>query len=116
MSDYTTQDSDSDRAMMQWAVLVIAGAVFLMVAFQTFQLLRAGDNLNRLLAAQEKTVEYGKKLQGRVEQLAGRVAQLAEGGNVRAKQIVDTMARQGVKLSPPDAAAETAPASAPAQN
>lgn len=102
MSDYSNQDSDNDRTMMQWAVLVIAGSVFLMVAFQTFQLLRAGDNLRRVLAAQEKPVDDGKKLQARVEQLAGRVAQLAEGGNENAKLIVDTLNRQGVKLSAPD--------------
>jgi len=111
MSDYSNQDSDNDRTMMQWAVLVIAGSVFLMVAFQTFQLLRGGDNLRRLFAAQEKPVEDGKKLQARVEQLAGRVAQLAEGGNTNAKLIVDTLSRQGVKLSPPDKdAAQTPPA------
>lgn len=109
MTEYAPE-SDNDRAMMQWAVVVVAGTLFLMVAFQTFQLLRSGDNLNRVFAAQEKPVEDGKKLQARVEQLAGRVAQLAEGGNANAKLIVDTMGRQGVKLSTPDQAAEQAPA------
>lgn len=110
MSDYSTHERESDRTLMQWAVAVIAASLFVMVAFQTFQLLRAGDNLNRLQAAQEKPVEEGKKLQARVEQLAGRVAQLAEGGNANAKLVVDTLGRQGVKLSPPDKAAEQAPA------
>lgn len=109
MSD---MDPNNDRNMLQWAVSLMAAALFLMGAFQTFVLLQGGDNLVRVRANQEKPVAQGQELQKKVEDLAGRVASLAEGGNANAKNIVDAMARQGVQLKVPGS---TPPAAAPAK-
>lgn len=105
-------DSNNDRNLLQWAIMLMSAALFLMVAFQTFILLQAGDNMVRVRANQEKPVEQGRELQKKVEDLAGRVAILAQGGNANAKAIVDAMARQGVQLKVPGS---TPPATPPPQ-
>lgn len=101
---------NNDRNMLQWTILLVSGALFMMVAFQTYILLQAGENLVRVRVNQETPVKNGQELQKKVESLAGRVAQLAEGGNANAKQVVDAMARQGVQLKPPSAAPPAAAA------
>jgi hypothetical protein len=107
MSDVAS--TASDRSMLQWAIMLLSASMFMMVAFETFILLQAGENLVRVRASQEKPVEQGRQLQKKVEDLAGRVALLAQGGNANAQRVVDAMARQGVKLSPPGATPTAAP-------
>jgi hypothetical protein len=83
------------------AQAVLALAVFVLVAFQTYMLVQARHNLNTAYAGQEKPVEEATKLRQRAEGLAGGVAKLAEAGNANAKAIVENFRRQGVDMKPP---------------
>jgi hypothetical protein len=117
MSDNASDSSD--RNLLQGAIALIATALFLMVGFQSYFLLQAGENLVRIRANQETPVKNGLELQKKVEDLAGRVAALADGGNAGAKSVVDAMARQGIKMAPPGAKGAdgaAAPATLPPAN
>ena len=50
---------------------------------------------------QEPVVQEAIKLRQKLEQLAGKTAQLAADGDEGAKAIVEQMKRQGITLSPP---------------
>jgi hypothetical protein len=75
-------------------------AVLLMVGFQTFMLIRTGENLRTVRAAQEQPLQDGTKIRQRLETLASRTATLAQEGDANAQAIVETMRRQGVNMTP----------------
>ena len=83
------------------AVVILALAMFLLTAFQTFILVRARQNMEAVRVAQEQPVQEGTKVRQRIDALAGRVATLAEEGNANAKVIVENFRRQGVELKKP---------------
>ncbi len=91
--------TDRDRFMLPLGLLVVA--VFLMVAFQTVQLVRERSNLAAIHAAQEASIQEGAKLRQQLEALAGETAKLAEAGDAGAKAVVEEPRRQGVNLKPP---------------
>lgn len=80
---------------------IMASALFLMVGFETVQLLRERGNLVELRGSQEPTVQRALKLRQQLESLAGRTAQLADEGDAGARAIVDELHRQGVTLKAP---------------
>ncbi len=106
--------SENDTAQsvggLKLAVLILALAVLLMVGFQTFMLIKTGENLRTVRAAQEQPIQDGTKIRQRLEILASRTAILAQEGNPNAQAIVETMRRQGVNMSP---AKDGAPKAAP---
>ena len=81
-------------------VVLVTIALFLMVAFQTFQLLAERKNLADLVRAQEQTIQEAMKLRQRFNAVAGATAQLAEQGDAGAKAIVESMRRQGITVKP----------------
>ena len=82
-------------------VLLVAAALFVLMAFETFQAIHDRGALADLRRSQESTVQEAVKLRQQLETLAGRTAQLAAEGDEGAKTVVDQMKRQGVNLSPP---------------
>ncbi len=64
-------------------------ALFILVAFQTVQLIRDRGTLAELKQQQEPTVEAALKARRQLENLAGKTAQLAADGNVHARAVVD---------------------------
>jgi hypothetical protein len=80
---------------------IVSLSVFLLVAFQTVQLVRDHSTLSDLKAAQEPTIQESIKLRQQLEALAGKTAQLAADGDESARAIVEQMRRQGVNMTPP---------------
>ena len=106
-------DSEPSQAAngLSLAVLILAMAMLVMVGFQTFMLIRTGENLRTVRAAQEQPIQDGTKIRQRLETLAARTATLAQDGDANAQNIVETMRRQGVNLTPgsKDGPAKAAP-------
>ncbi|HEX3971913.1 MAG TPA: hypothetical protein VHX19_11350 [Stellaceae bacterium] len=95
--------------VQQRALATLAIAFFLMVAFQTFELVREHANLENAQGGQQAPLEQTLQMRQETEGLAGDIAALADKGNANAKQIVEGMRQQGITLRTPQAAA--APAS-----
>lgn len=83
---------------------LLALAVFLMMLFQTVQLVRQAQSLVAIGKAQESPLQESSRVRQAADALAADIAQLAQQGNANAKQVVDEMARQNVNLQPPSAA------------
>jgi hypothetical protein len=83
-------------------VVLVAIALFLMVAFQTLQLLAERKNLADLVRAQEQTIQEAVKLRQRFNAVAGATASLAEQGDAGARAIIESMRRQGITVKPPE--------------
>jgi regulatory protein YycI of two-component signal transduction system YycFG len=88
-------------------------AVFLMVAFQTYQLVREKKTLTETRSNQEQPVQEGIKLRRQLDAVAGGLAKLAEEGDAGAKQIVEGLRRQGINVKVPGSTAAPAPSTAP---
>jgi hypothetical protein len=91
--------------LMQRAFAVLAVAFFLMVAFQTYQLIAQHSNLEIARDGQETALEQAVQVREDTEALAGETAALADKGNANAKQVVDFMREQGIALRAPQAPA-----------
>lgn len=89
--------------MMQRAMIVLAAAFFLTVAFQTFELIRKHSNLQTALDGQQAPLEQALRIRQETEQMAGDTAALADKGDTNAKAVVDEMRRQGIALRVPPA-------------
>jgi hypothetical protein len=94
--------------MMQRALTALAIAFLLMVAFQTYELIREHSNLENAQAGQQQPLEQSVQTRQETEGLAGDVAALADKGNANAKQIVEGMRQQGIALRTPQAGAAPA--------
>jgi len=86
---------------LELPVILVVVALFVLMAFETFQAIHDRGALADLRRSQESTVQEAIKLRQQLETLAGRTAQLAAEGDEGAKTVVDQMKRQGVNLSPP---------------
>jgi hypothetical protein len=99
-ADIRDEDSRRPRSLaLPLAITVLT--LFLLMLFQTIQLIREHDTLTELRAGQETTVQESVKLRQQLETLAGKTAQLANDGDASARAIVEQMQRQGVTLAPP---------------
>ena len=95
----------------QRALVVLAAAFFLTVAFQSYELIRDHQNLEMAAAGQEAPLQQALQIRQQTEALAGDTAALADKGNTNAKQVIDTLRQQGITLHAPQApAASSAPA------
>ena len=99
VADNTT-DHPLDHSLLL-PVLLTALALFLLVGLQTVQLIRNHNELAAFRTAQQPTVEAGEKLRQQLQALAGQTAELANGGDAAAKDVVEQMRKQGYTLSPP---------------
>ena len=82
-------------------VLLTALALFLLVGLQTVQLVRDHSALLEFRTSQQANVDAGEKLRQQLQALAGQTAELANGGDAAAKDVVEEMRKQGFTLSPP---------------
>ena len=79
---------------------LLALALFLMLAFQTVQLVRESETLATIDRNQDTPLQETARLRQAVDSLAGDIAQLAQSGNANAKQVIDEMAKQNIVLRP----------------
>jgi uncharacterized protein YoxC len=81
-------------------VALLALAVFLGLVFQTVQLVRDSESLAAIDRSQDAPLQETARLRQATDSLASDVAQLAQSGNVNAKQVVDEMAKQNIVMRP----------------
>jgi hypothetical protein len=89
------------RRTIELPLLLAVVALFLLLAFQTWQLVRGRENLAALRASQESALDETNKFRERMDALAADTAQLAESGNAAAKQVVEALHQQGINFKPP---------------
>jgi hypothetical protein len=88
-----------DASKIQLALVTLA--LFVMVAFQSVQLIRERSNLGDVRANQEPTIQEGVKLRKQLETLANETARLAAAGDAGATAIIEELRRQGITVKPP---------------
>jgi hypothetical protein len=93
-------------------LVLLALAVFLGMAFQTVQLVRASQMLATIDRSQDVPLQETMRLRQASDALASDIVQLAQSGNVAAKQVVDEMAKQNIAMHATPAAPATPPAPA----
>ncbi len=86
------------RVGLEFPVVLICLAFFVITAFQAQQMLRERANLAAIQAAQMPAMEQGQKLRAQLDLLAGETVRLAEAGNQGAKEVVDQMQKLGVTM------------------
>jgi Tfp pilus assembly protein PilO len=90
----------AERAGLHLAVVILATAFVLAIGFQTYELIRERDNLVAARAAQEQQLQQAAKLRQQLDTLVGRTGQLANAGDVGARNVVDDLRRQGITFAP----------------
>jgi hypothetical protein len=88
-----------DTSKIQLTLVTLA--VFVMVAFQSVQLIRERGNLGDVLTNQEPTIQEGIKLRKQLDTLANETARLAAAGDAGASAIIEELRRQGITVKPP---------------
>ena len=82
-------------------MLLTVLALFLLVGLQTVQIVRDHNALSAFRISQQANVDAGEKLRQQLQTLAGQTAELANGGDAAAKDVVEEMRKQGFTLAPP---------------
>jgi hypothetical protein len=97
------------------ALFFVAATLFLLVAFQGYQVLDARVSLQANLDAQRPALEETDTIRTRLQSLAAATVKLASEGNKQAAEIVAELKQAGlITDTPPQTAAPTAaPAAAP---
>lgn len=98
--------SDTDRlaaGATRWAspfvpMLLMATSLVLWFGFQSYQLVNERQQLATLRASQDAQVETAGKLRASLDSVATATAQLADGGNVNARAIVEELRRRGITI------------------
>jgi hypothetical protein len=88
------------RAPLELGVMLLAIGFLFAVAFQTVQLVRERVNFSAILLNQQVPLENALTMRERINSLANDTAQLADGGNQAAKQVVSDLARQHIAIHP----------------
>jgi hypothetical protein len=91
------------RPPIELGFALLALGFFLAVVCQTVQLVRERINYSTILINQQAPLENTLQLRERINSLANDTAQLAQGGNAAAKQVVGDLARQHIALHPENA-------------
>jgi hypothetical protein len=88
-----------DGSRLQLGLVTLA--LFLLVVFQTIQLVRDRTRLAEATVAQEPTMQEAQKLRRQLDTLASGTARLAADGNANAAAIIEDLRRQGIAFRPP---------------
>jgi hypothetical protein len=82
-------------------VVLVVVSFFVLMTFETGYAVHDRESLAEQHRLQEPVVQEAIRLRQKLEQLAGKTAQLAADGDEGAKAVVEQMKRQGITLSPP---------------
>ena len=85
-------------AGLEVPVALLAVSFLLGLGFQTVQLVRDSQSLAAIGRSQDSPLQESVRIKQAMDSLAGDVAALADAGDPNAKQVVDEMAKQNVKL------------------
>jgi hypothetical protein len=86
-------------------LFLLAAAFFLMVAFQTYELVRDRITLSNVHAQQDAPVQQSLRVRQQFNAIAAGVSRLADSGDKNAQTIIDDLRRQGIAVRPNAAAA-----------
>ena len=73
-------------------------SVLIWFGFQTVQLLVERNNLAAVKANFESAVQESQKMQGQLQSLIGKTAELAQQGNSAAKAAVEELEKRGIPI------------------
>jgi len=82
------------------AVFLIVLSLFLMTGFQSYVMLKERISTRDEFARQAPVIEQAKKMRAQLDSIAKRTAQLAEGGNIHARSIVEQLKKEGITINP----------------
>ncbi len=103
MSDDQQRPAEQ-RDWVKAQLALVTLSLFLLITFQSIQLIRDRASLSELATAQEPTIQEGIKLRRQLDTLAGKTAQLAAEGDASAGAIISDLRRQGITVRAPAAA------------
>ena len=89
-------ENESTRSPLTIPLLLTVVALFLMLAFQAWQLIRTREALAQVREAQEPSLVETLKFRDRINALAADTQRLADGGDAAAKEVVEALRQQGV--------------------
>jgi hypothetical protein len=81
-------------------MLLLVTSLVLWFAFQSYQLVNERQQLATLRVSQDAQVEAAGKLRASLDSVATATAQLADGGNVNARVIVEELRKRGITIKP----------------
>jgi hypothetical protein len=108
-----SKDGKVTVANLLLPISLIAFVVFIMLGFQTSQILIERKALHDAKAQQVKPLDDSKKIQAQLDALAMGTKKLAEQGDKDAKAIMDQLKQMGISVGAPEQAGQPA-AMAPA--
>ena len=94
-------DPNAELRSLRTQVAVLAVALFLMVAFQTYVVIGTRGNLVAARAGQEQQTQQSLQLRRQLDALAAGTARLSVAGDQNATKIVEDFRRQGVQFTFP---------------
>ena len=97
-------ETESTRSPLAVPLLLTVVALFLMLAFQAWQLMRTREALTQVREAQEGSLVETIKFRDRINALAADTQRLADGGNAAAREVVEALRQQGINYKATPAA------------
>jgi len=92
------RELERDVRTIMGQLTLITIVFFLMLAFQSFQLIRDRTTLVAVLAQQEPGMQQSLKLRQQLNGVASGITKLADDGDADARAIIDDMRRQGIAV------------------
>ena len=83
------------------SLVLVVISMFLLVVFQTIEVVQARVNLTEMHDAQEAPLQEATKVRHQFEALSAGIGELAGEGNSNAKTVIDEMRREGITLPAP---------------
>jgi hypothetical protein len=80
-------------------LLLLAASLLGWLCFQTYQLVIERQQLAMMRVAQTVQVEAAGKLRGSLDSVASATAQLANGGNISARLIIEELRKRGITIN-----------------
>lgn len=108
MASPKDKDFKITAGQLIFPVSLTAFVVFIMLAFQTSQLLRERDGLYAAKTQQDKPLQDSQKVQAQLDALATGTKKLADHGNKNAQAIIEKMKQAGITVNAPQPAAKAA--------
>lgn len=81
-------------------LLLIALTLFIMMFFQSCQLVRQRDLLHTVIANQDAPLKEAQKVRKQLDSIAKSTLQLSTQGNENAKRLVEQLKSQGITINP----------------
>src|SRR5437868_14996769 len=96
-------DASREIQNLRGQLTLVSLVFFLMLGFQTVELIRDRIALVDAGRGQEPTVQQSQKVRQQLDAIARGVARLGDEGDENAKAIIDDLRRQGITVNNPQA-------------